>query len=328
MLEGKCHPATGLWIVPTNSEHRNITPEKPTFSSHAAHNAYQTTSKAKLIQFLHQCAFSLPPSTWINAINNKHFSSWPGLTADAVRKYLPPSTATAKGRIKKTPAGVRSTSPKQPTIKLPAPPKMTISPKSKIKYVPAPLAEDLFPAHEVNDVSHIFCWAALANQINGTTYTDLTGRFPTMSLKNKQYVFIAYNYTANAIIVRAITDCEAPTIIAAFDNVLDNDASSAITKYLCSQHIKWQLSLQMNITSMLWNEPFRPSKIILLQGYAPLTLWDKLHPQAQDSLNMLCASCIDPSKSAYKVLEGHTISTATHGHHQAAEPSFMSLPTL
>ena len=76
-----------------------------------------------------------------------------------------------------------------------------------------------------------------------------------MSLKNKQYIFVAYNYTTNAIIVRAITDSEAPTIIAAFDNVFsylehkgfkprfnvfDNEASSAITKYLCSQHIKWQ----------------------------------------------------------------------------------------
>ncbi|KAL7474316.1 hypothetical protein ACHAW6_001226, partial [Cyclotella cf. meneghiniana] len=36
----------------------------------------------------------------------------------------------------------------------------------------------------------------------------------------------------------------------------------------------------------------------------PSQLWDKLLPQAQDSLNMLCASRIDPSKLAYEVLEG------------------------
>ena len=200
MLEGKRHPATGLWIVPTNSEHRNVTPEKPTFSSHVAHNAYQTTSKAKLIQFLHQCAFNLSPSTWINAINNEHFLSWPGLTTDAIHKYLPPSTATAKGHIKKTLAGVRSTHPKQPTIKLPAPPNMTIPPKAKIKHVPAPLTKDLFPAHKINDVNHIFCWATLADQIDGTTYTNLTGRFPTMLLKNKQFIFVAYDYTMPSLL--------------------------------------------------------------------------------------------------------------------------------
>jgi hypothetical protein len=105
MLVGKRHPATGLWVVPTND---SSIPTKPprAFATHAAHNAYQTSSKAKLIQFLHQCAFSPPPSTWIKAINNNQFSSWPGLTADAVRRYLPDSTATAKGQMKKTPAGV------------------------------------------------------------------------------------------------------------------------------------------------------------------------------------------------------------------------------
>ncbi|KAL7479099.1 hypothetical protein ACHAW6_004847, partial [Cyclotella cf. meneghiniana] len=183
------------------------------------------------------------------------FLSWPGLNADAIRKYLPLSTATAKGHIKKTPAGIQSTRPKQPTIRLPAPLKMTIPPNTKIKHIPAPLTKDLFSAHEINDVNHIFCWATLADQIDGTTYTNLAGRFPTMSLKNKQYIFVAYDYTTNAIIVRAITDREAPTIIAAFDdvfsylerkgfkpqfNVLDNEASLAITKYLRSQHIKWQ----------------------------------------------------------------------------------------
>ena len=76
-----------------------------------------------------------------------------------------------------------------------------------------------------------------------------------MSLENKQYIFVAYIYTSNAIIVRAIMDCRAPTIVAAFDdvfsylerrgckprfNILDTEASLAITKYLCSQHIKWK----------------------------------------------------------------------------------------
>jgi hypothetical protein len=115
VLVGKRHPATGLWVVPTNDKPINIKPQP--FSSHSAHNAYQTTSKAKLIQFLHQCAFSPPASTWIKAINNQQFASWPGLTADAVRKYLPDSTTTAKGHLKKTLAGVRSTRPKQPTIR-------------------------------------------------------------------------------------------------------------------------------------------------------------------------------------------------------------------
>ncbi len=36
----------------------------------------------------------------------------------------------------------------------------------------------------------------------------------------------------------------------------------------------------------------------------PLQLWDGLAPQVQDTLNMLRASHIDPTVSAYKILNG------------------------
>eukprot|EP00804_Cyclotella_cryptica_P011472 CCRYP_016407-RA/>CCRYP_016407-RA protein AED:0.68 eAED:0.37 QI:0/0/0/1/1/1/2/0/374 len=48
MLVGKHHPATGLWVVSTNNRHISTKPPSA-FASHASHNAYQTTSKAKLI---------------------------------------------------------------------------------------------------------------------------------------------------------------------------------------------------------------------------------------------------------------------------------------
>ncbi len=36
----------------------------------------------------------------------------------------------------------------------------------------------------------------------------------------------------------------------------------------------------------------------------PLQLWNRLTPKVEDTLNMLRASCIDPSKLAYKILHG------------------------
>ena len=36
----------------------------------------------------------------------------------------------------------------------------------------------------------------------------------------------------------------------------------------------------------------------------PVQLWDQLAPQAQDTLNLMRQSRVDPTKSAYKVLEG------------------------
>ena len=40
-----------------------------------------------------------------------------------------------------------------------------------------------------------------------------------MSLENNQYIFVAYDYTTNAIIVRAITDRESATIVKAFEDI-------------------------------------------------------------------------------------------------------------
>jgi hypothetical protein len=142
--------------------------------------------------------------------------------------------------MKKTPAGVRSTRT-APFHTIHKPP-IVIPTQDH----PSDNA-DCFPPQESNNINHVFCWAALADLIDGTTYTDLTGRFPTMSLENNQYVFVAYDYTTNATIVRAITDRESNTIVKAFDdifsyldskgfkprfNVLNNEASHAITEYL------------------------------------------------------------------------------------------------
>jgi hypothetical protein len=219
--------------------------------------------------------------------------------------------------MKKTPAGVRSTRA----------PSTTTNHKPPLTHqrTPPPLDHDFFPPPEPDTINHVFCRAALADQIDGTTYTNLTGRFPTMSLENKHYVFVAYDYTTNAIIVQAITDHESATIVKAFDdiftyltskgfkpkfNVLDNEASHAITEYLRGQNIKWQFIPPNEHHVNAAERAIQTVKNHFISGLCstdrdfPSQLWDKLLQQAQDSLNMLRASRIDPAKSAYEILEG------------------------
>eukprot|EP00804_Cyclotella_cryptica_P013536 CCRYP_017241-RA/>CCRYP_017241-RA protein AED:0.47 eAED:0.47 QI:0/0/0/1/0/0/2/0/225 len=223
-------------------------------------------------------------------------------TANAVRRYLPDSTTTAKGHMKKTPAGVRSTrtSPYYPQ-----------APSCHTNTRPPIPQYQLFPPTRIQQNQPRILWAALANQINGTTYTDFTGRFPNMSLENNQYVFVAYDYTTNAIIVRAITDCESNTIVKAFDdifsylnskgfkprfNVLDNEASHAITEYLRRHDIKWQFVPPNEHRLNAAERAIQTFKNHFISGLCstdrdfPSQLWDKLLQQAQDSLNMLRTS--------------------------------------
>jgi hypothetical protein len=52
----------------------------------ACHHAHETSNLKELINYLHATAFSLVKSTWIKAIKNGNFSSWPGLTEYAAEK--------------------------------------------------------------------------------------------------------------------------------------------------------------------------------------------------------------------------------------------------
>ena len=103
ILGGTRDTRTGLWRLPLHQPVIDVTP------SHAINSAYDTDSIPALMQFLHATAFSPVKSTWISAINRGFFQSWPGLTAQMVRKHLPKSVATTKGHLDQTRANQRST---------------------------------------------------------------------------------------------------------------------------------------------------------------------------------------------------------------------------
>ena len=62
-----------------------------------------------LIRYLHAACFSPVPSTWIKAIKQNHFQTWPGLTPHLVQRHLPPSVATAQGHTHKQRQNLQST---------------------------------------------------------------------------------------------------------------------------------------------------------------------------------------------------------------------------
>ncbi len=69
----------------------------------------------------------------------------------------------------------------------------------------------------------MFFFAALADAISGTMYTDITGAFPVCSFNSMQYMFVAYIYNLNAIIIRAMPSCTNASItsmVKAFTEVL------------------------------------------------------------------------------------------------------------
>ena len=57
------------------------------------------------------------------------------------------------------------------------------------------------PTKEVNETYELFCFAALADDNENKIYSDLAGKFPVCSFSGQQYIFVAYTYGPNAILV-------------------------------------------------------------------------------------------------------------------------------
>jgi hypothetical protein len=88
VMYGSRDPKSWLWRVDLKQK------MKPKISQ--CNHAHDNNNKKDLINYLHAAFFSPVKSTWIKAIKNGNFSSWPGLNEQSVDKFLSKSTSTAK----------------------------------------------------------------------------------------------------------------------------------------------------------------------------------------------------------------------------------------
>ena len=118
---------------------------------------------AELAEFLHGCCGSPTKSTFLKAIKNNHFISWPGLTEALVEKHLGPCIATSKGHIHQEAKNLQST-------------------KMKQKLEEAKIIEDQFPTSDKpNKKTNQVIYAMLGDNRSGKGYIDLAGKFPFVS---------------------------------------------------------------------------------------------------------------------------------------------------
>ncbi len=77
---------------------------------------YDLPSVNQTIKYLYAAAGYPVKDTWVKAINAGNYTTWPGLTATAVRKHFPESDETQKGHMKRQRQGLRSTQKLQTTM--------------------------------------------------------------------------------------------------------------------------------------------------------------------------------------------------------------------
>ena len=126
-------------------------------------NLIKTSDPVELAMFYHQVLCSPPKSTLMKAIKNGQLRTFPGLTYELIRDYLPESTATDKGHMIRKRSGVQSTRNQRQEI---------LDARKQVDDMNPP--QEAFTA--IDD--EMFCFAMLADKNEGTVYSDLAGKFP------------------------------------------------------------------------------------------------------------------------------------------------------
>jgi hypothetical protein len=231
ILAGSRDPVNGLWKLPlaNNTLAHPIAPAE----HHAANSVYELTKKRDIVRYLHQACCSPVSSTWIKVIEADYFATWPGLTADLVRKHLPKSIPTAKGLMRHERQGLRST---QPAVT-----KTTVTTTD---------ARPLEPRTRTN-------WVFMQPiDVTGQIHSDQTGRFPTTSSRGNKYVMIVYDYDSNAILAKPLTSRTEAELLRAYTKLhtylcdrglkpilqrLDNEAPGKLRHFMTNNDVSFQL---------------------------------------------------------------------------------------
>jgi hypothetical protein len=294
------------------------------------------------VKFAHQALCNPKISTLLKAVRRGFLRGCPNMSEKLILKYLNPSPATAKGHMKRPRHGIRSTRRKTPpqqsdSSASPIPPIPILRPNedhgAPIEIIPAPnyfrqnyaTVPNVIDDDDDPSTANLFCSAAFADKVSGVVYSDLTGNFPFMSFDGNKCFLVVYHYETNAIMATPIDGLDDMTIFKAYKvifqdltdkgfkpklNVMDNQATKYIKKFLTEEECKLQLVEPHNHRVNAAERAIQTFKDAFIAALAttdqdfPLQLWDKLTPQVITCLNLLRASRIDPSKSAYEILHG------------------------
>ena len=226
---------TLTWQIDSNQEN------KPT-----AMNVHRIRSNRTLIEYFHQAAGNPVKSTWLKAIREEGYATWPGLTYEAVSKYLPEvSENTAAGHLHRRRQGVQSTS------------NNTIDQLKPELDGTATIKQDR--TQPVG--AHIIA----SSELKGMIATDQTGMFPIISQRGNKYIMILYSYDSNAILAEPIKDRTSHELIKGYEALYERLVKSGVKPVL------QRLDNEVSKALTQQKEQSNPSKIISLATYTDAT---------------------------------------------------------
>ena len=190
-------------------------------------NSLVTKDGAKLhqriqdhLQFLHAACFSPVQSTWLQAINNNNFITWPAVTAQNIAKFFKKSSATVKGHLDQVRQNIQSTKRRAENNKnTTATENNNITPsedtqKTLVKNNKNTLVEETNQNITSDRKKNHEVYTTVIDTTD-QTHSDLTGSFPHISSKGNKYLLVMYHYDTNGILVEPLKSRTGPEIFRA-----------------------------------------------------------------------------------------------------------------
>ena len=305
LLQGARDPHTGLYLLPrkllTHSrriQYGSLAHGLNTSATPYHQRPHDGFTIPTMLSYLHACAGYPVTSTWIQAIRRGYFTTWPGLTASRVQRYLPKSEETVLGHLKLVKQGVRSTSKGERQVA------RGIGKQRKIMV-------NSFPTN--------------CKELKGIMGTDQTGRFPVTSARGHKYLFIMCDSDTNYIQAIPIKSRSAGELTRAFEEgynelvkcgfeplleKIDNETSKQLLEAIESKGLEYQTVPPGNHRQNPAEravQTFKSHFIAILNGVDdrfPPEQWDYLIPQANITLNLLRPCTVNDAHSAYAYIHG------------------------
>ena len=302
ILVGK-RDSRGRYRIPLVQQKGQWKPRRPSKKAKAylrqANSVYDLPSTEQAIRWMHAvCGFPVK-STWIKAIKAGNYTGWPMLTEKNVNKYYPETNETPKGHMNQSRKNVRSTKPKP------------MKDYSEVHQLKGKKVQDIYTkVYEAKE----------------TLYSDQTGAFPTRSRRGNKYIMVMVEIDSNAILVEPMKSRKDEEMIRAYQvlmkrlqragiqvkkHVLDNEISTKMQNLIIDEYkVKLEKvppGCHRRNAAEVAIRNFKSHFLSILAGTAddfPLSLWDRLLPQAEVTVNLLRQSNATPTVSAYAHLSG------------------------
>jgi hypothetical protein len=273
-----------------------------------ANSVYDLPSIEQAIKWMHAVCGYPVKSTWLKAIKAGNFVGWPLLTEKNVSKYYPETVETPKGHMTQTRKNVRSTKPKSHPFEQ----CNTASLRNKKE-------QDVY---------------VRTYDVRETIFSDQTGKYPTQSQSGNNYIMVMVEIDSNAILVEPMKSRKDKEMIRAYDtlvkrlqrvgirpkkHVLDNEISENMKEHI-RDNCKFKLELvppgcHRRNAAEVGIRNFKAHFLSVMAGVAenfPPSLWDRLLPQTEITLNLLRQSNATPAVSAMPISMVHSIITKCH----------------